>query len=216
MRIPGNGNSGVPLAIARSKPKLSRGTIGDFVSQMRRRIIPGQVDLFHTLKISTLAFSELLHASAAIIVHKDRYTYFINEADFSHGQFAAKRYLGTKDLGWDRFDQLFPKELEITMPQKAVIVPNIKADALMVVDRAGNIVERQVSQEKVGRLIFDYGLQERGSVMLVPIISNDAESAQRAMAYLYSLETDHFSLPQSGYGAHLLAGVVAPTLKTLI
>jgi hypothetical protein len=216
MKITSNKIGSPSLAVVRGAQNLSRGEIGVFISRLRPRILPGTIGLFNLIRLATSSFTALFQASTAMIMHKDRYTYFINEADFSFGKFAKKDYLGTKDLGWDRFDGLFPRELESTVPKKVVIVPNINADVILTVDKEGDVIGREHDREKVEALVFDRKFQTKGSIMLVPLIPRDVESTPRAMVYLYSPETDHFSLPETGYAAHLLAGTVALTLQTLI
>lgn len=227
MHIPPKGDVKGTRGTAKNNLLANRGSIGMFVTRFRNMLQPGRVDLFSWIKITTFAFSKLLQASCAIVVHDERYNYFINEANFSHGQFAPNNYLGTEDLGWDRFDALFARELEenkmamsrsvaCSMPAKGICIPNLNADAIVVFDREGRMVERKLQLERVNELIFDRNFQERGSIMLVPIIAKKAEEAKRALVYLYSPEVDHFKLPIAGYAAHLLAGAAAPALKSLL
>jgi hypothetical protein len=220
VRVPtvGNGNR---LAI-----KDFHQALPETLSALRRELAPGRVDLFNWIRTTTAAFSSLFHASAAIVIHGERYEYFVNEADFSQGKFVRKEYLGTKDLGWDKFDQLFPPDLEalraneltgqLSIPAKAVAIQNINSSFILVFDKEGKIVDRQVDQQKVEELLIDREYQTKGSVMLVPIIAGGKEEGQRAMAYLYSPETCHFELPQAGTAAFLLSGAAAPALKWLL
>ena len=220
MRVPPAGNDN-RLAI-----KDFRLELPEALSALRRNLAPGRVDLFNWIRIATAAFSSLFQASAAIVIHGERYEYFVNEADFSHGKFVRKEYLGTKDLGWDKFDQLFPPELEelraneltgeLTMPAKAVAIQNINSSVILVFNKEGKVIDRQVDQQKVGDLLFDRQYQAKGSIMLVPIIAGGKEEGQRAMAYLYSPETCHFEFPQAGSAAFWLSGATAPALKALL
>jgi hypothetical protein len=198
-----------------------------FVTDFRMKLVHGKIDLFSWIKMTTSAFARLFQSSAAVIIHQDRHTYFINEADFSHGQFMKDDYVGTKDLGWGRFEKLFSEELEknegsqlgdfqITMPAKGICIPNLNSSKVLIFDRQGEIVQTQIDQEKIDDLVFDRAFQAKGSLMVVPIVARSAGEARRAMVYLYSPEGDHFELPLAGYAAFLLAGAAAPAFDRLL
>lgn len=217
---PGNGSK----TVARTSPLADRGAIGSYVTQVRQQIVPGRVSHFDWIRITTSGFSGLLDASCAIILHPSRHHYYVNEADFSRGQFTEKAYFGTKEmvLGWDRFDEFFPPELEniersslgaAVLPAHGILIPNINDSRIVLFNRKGKVEEQQADPVRAERLVMDRAYQKKGSVMLVPILAGNAENAKRALAYLYSLEVDHFELPEAGYAAHLLAGAAAPALK---
>ena len=222
MHVPPTGKGrGTPAA---DRLLSNKGSIGVYVSQVRKNLLPGRVDHFNWIRITTSAFSELFQASSAIIIHSERYNYYVNEADFSHGRFMPKAYLGTKDMGWDRFDALFPAELEgeqtimlanktSSQPACGICVPNLNLDLVRVFNREGRVTTYTLDEEQVERLVFDRDLQLKGSIMVAPIIARSADEARRAMVYLYSPKVDHFELPLAGYAAHLLAGAAAPALK---
>lgn len=187
--------------------------IASFVSRFRTWLVGGGIDLHSWFTKTTQAFSGLFQCSSAMIVHGSRYQYFINKADFSHGQFVRRDYLGTEHLGWDRFDRFFVPELETG---SGILVPNINSALVLIFDHNGQIEARQVDQAKVDALVFDRERQRTGSLLLVPIIAGGKEGGKRALAYLYSPEAQHFDLPLGGYAAFLLAVTAAPVIRTLL
>jgi hypothetical protein len=176
-------------------------------------LLPQLRNFYLWFKETTEAFSSLLEASAGMIVHQGRDTYFTMEANFKYGQFFGDGHFGTKELGRDRLDRLFARELQ--EETKGLLVPNLNSDAVLVFDREGDLVDRQIDPKKVDDMILDRTYQKTGSVLLVPLIAGTENEARRAVAYLYSPQVDHFKLPEAGSAAHLLAGAAAPGLQTL-
>ena len=120
----------IPSCLRFGSPKntllTDRGLLGKYVVDVRKRLPPG-IDLLNWVRVTTESYAQLFQSSTALILHGNRHQYFINEANFSKGKFLPKNYLGTEDLGWDRFDRLFAHELEINAPvemlTRAVEVP---------------------------------------------------------------------------------------------
>lgn len=202
---------------AAADPQRVRGQIGAFVTSFGTRLSGLPQNFYHVFKETTQAFAHLFRCSAAIIGHGARYQYFIMEADFSHGQFMKKDYMGVEDIGWDRFDKFFPTAIE---DGYGIYVPNINGSAVIVFNQEGEVVWRGAEPEAIAELLIDRSknrdFMSKGSFMLIPVVVGGREQGRRALAYLYSPEVDHFDLPIAGYAGFLLAGAAKPFAKQLL
>ncbi len=200
-----------------SQTPPTRGQIGMFVAAFRAELVHSGWTLPNWFRKTTAAFAQLFGCSAAMIVHGARHEYYVNHADFSHGQFLPREAMGTEHLGWDRFDKLFAEELQDPgTPIRAIEIPSIRGDRIRVFDAEGQVVERLVSSDLIEDFVIDRQRQAVGSLMLIPIVRREQENGRRAMAYLYSPHTDHFRLPMAGFAAIRLARASAPVIGSLL